>query len=719
MSRLLSLWIGLWFIAFVTCAPDARAGSWTSIGPSGGGWLTSAAVSTTGVIYAGCDVGGVYRSTNNGLTWTIINNGLLDYSVNAIVVDPIVPNTVYLGTNGGMYQSLDGGNSWTALRNGFPALNPDAYSAPIATIALDPNSHLTVYAGIGDSRHDLYGQGKIYKSINGGLSWSIVNTGSSKISTTAIIYGIAVDPTSSSIVYASTDKGVYRSADGGVNWAAKNSGLGSSTNTRKIAIDATTHTTLYLTDFAKSGSVKSKVFKSTNSGTSWSAVLTGSVLGATGDDLRLSSEFKELIVDHRNPGTLYVGDYSWVTPTVWKSTNSGSSWTDTSGGLHLGQWGQYVGYMVYGMAIDPSNSNLYSTTSMEIYQSTDAGSNWYEIYNDENPVGSGYYLGRGMNTAETWTLAVDPTNANKVYAGFWDIGFEKSTNGGSTWKRTGASLSVGDNFTALAVDPGNTSVIYAGTGGDNQGGVSQLVKSADAGETWTALGNLPTSYQINAVAIDTTTPLSSRTLYVALYGGGVYKSTNGGTSFSAVNSGLSTGNRYTSSLVISSTNHLILYAGFDMENTGNAGGVYKTTTGGTSWSRSSGSPYSIKGLAIDTLNPQNVFAAVRDTGSSDGGLYRSQDGGATWSQRFWDLYMKSVAVDPTNSSKVYAGSSEDPYYDQASGSGFYQSTDGGTTWQSANTGLNNLGVLNIVVAPSAPTVLYLGSTGSGLFKGSF
>jgi hypothetical protein len=65
MSRWLFLWIGLWFIAFVTCTPDVRAASWTSISPSGGGWLTSAAVSTTGVIYAGCDVGGVYRSS----TW--------------------------------------------------------------------------------------------------------------------------------------------------------------------------------------------------------------------------------------------------------------------------------------------------------------------------------------------------------------------------------------------------------------------------------------------------------------------------------------------------------------------------------------------------------------------------------------------------------------------------------------------------------------------------
>lgn len=46
MSRRLFLWIGLWFIAFVTCAPDAQAGSWTSMAPSGGGWLTSAAVST-------------------------------------------------------------------------------------------------------------------------------------------------------------------------------------------------------------------------------------------------------------------------------------------------------------------------------------------------------------------------------------------------------------------------------------------------------------------------------------------------------------------------------------------------------------------------------------------------------------------------------------------------------------------------------------------------
>ena len=77
--------------------------SWTIIGPGGGGWLTTIEISPNnpGVVYVGCDVGGIYKSTNNGESWQIINNGLTNYTVLDIAIDPQTISTLYAATQGG------------------------------------------------------------------------------------------------------------------------------------------------------------------------------------------------------------------------------------------------------------------------------------------------------------------------------------------------------------------------------------------------------------------------------------------------------------------------------------------------------------------------------------------------------------------------------------------------------------------------------------------
>ena len=115
-----------------------NSSGWKSIGPGGGGWLTALAFSPPNTIFAGCDVGGVYRSDDWGHTWRIVNEGLTNYNVNAILVDPLDANVIYLGTLGGVFISTDRGDTWEAKRNGFPAISPWSFSAPISTLALAP-----------------------------------------------------------------------------------------------------------------------------------------------------------------------------------------------------------------------------------------------------------------------------------------------------------------------------------------------------------------------------------------------------------------------------------------------------------------------------------------------------------------------------------------------------------------------------------------------------
>ena len=119
---------------------------------------------------------------------------------------------------------------------------------------------------------------------------------------------------------------------------------------------------------------------------------------------------------------------------------------------------------------------------------------------------------------------------------------------------------------ALAIDPSTPSTLYAGT---NAGGV---FKSINGASTWTAVNSGLTSTTVNALAIDPSTPA---TLYAGTFGGGVFKSTNGGTSWTAANSGLT--DTRVLALAIDPSTPATLYAGTF------GAGVFKSINGGTTW----------------------------------------------------------------------------------------------------------------------------------------
>ena len=115
-------------LAFLFCAGSAPgAPVWRNIGPGGGGWVPCVVVSPfdSRVVFAGCDVGGFYRSSDAGATWHICNTGLHDYAVEVIAPHPRDPAILYIGTQAGVHKSVDGGHTWSWQRSGFPP--PDRY----------------------------------------------------------------------------------------------------------------------------------------------------------------------------------------------------------------------------------------------------------------------------------------------------------------------------------------------------------------------------------------------------------------------------------------------------------------------------------------------------------------------------------------------------------------------------------------------------------------
>ncbi|MCH8011347.1 MAG: hypothetical protein IIA61_05285 [Candidatus Marinimicrobia bacterium] len=413
--------------------------SWNVIGPGGGGFLTTIEISSENpnVVYVACDVGGIYKSTNNGESWQIINNGFTNYIVQDIAIDPQTPATLYAATQGGVFKSIDKGDTWVIKRNGFPPTSKWSFSSLIAEILVDPVNPNIVYAGVGMPQI-MFGpnelpwtiveeKGVIYKSTDYGESWSkIQNTG---INSNATVYSMAIDHNDPTVLYVTTEYGVYKSTDAGNTWQSKITGL-PHLNTRNIIIDPTNSDVLYLTIWATPGSVswEGGVYKSTDAGESWAAKNDGlaQAMGDPSESINFTSNYKNIVINPQDSQVLYVANTSFRTdPGIFKTTDGGNNWTwvtrDTGANMNIESgWIFWASPVAFCLAIDPGNPDrIFFGNMMILYKTEDAGESWVQVYTDL--IGSGYWQGRGFETTVVKDITVDPANSNNVYISYADI----------------------------------------------------------------------------------------------------------------------------------------------------------------------------------------------------------------------------------------------------------------------------------------------------------
>ena len=306
-------------------------------------------------------------------------------------------------------------------------------------MALYPQDPRTIYAGTSD---------RIFKSSDGGSSWSAVNIGPSPDASREM----AIDPQTLSTLYASTYTKLFKSSDGGSSWSPVN--VLRIRSILALAVDPQTPTTVYV------GTNGDNLFRSTDGGSSWSSV--GPVSTQT------------VAFDLQSPTTVYAGtDYA-----LFKSIDGGASFSRT-GLTVLG---------VYAVAVDPkvpttlyAGTRDYSPNLTGVVKSTDGGASWSAANN-----GLGIQpLGRA--------LAIDPLNPAIIYVGIAGRGVFKSTDGGMSW--TGINTGLTNlSIYALAIDPMTPTILYAGTGAGvfvleqqpnraplADAGPDQVVEATDAG----------------------------------------------------------------------------------------------------------------------------------------------------------------------------------------------------------------------------------------------
>lgn len=307
------------------------------------------------------------------------------------------------------------------------------------------------------------------------------------------IVSIALHPTKPNILYVATDEAVYKSSDTGATWT-RFAGELARTRVISLALDPQLSATVF------AGTMGDGTYKSPDGGRTWHPYNAGIQKGT------ISAIVNQVVF---NPlGTEMV--YAATTVGVFRSLDGGRHWTERMQGM------TEVSFVVT-LAIDPQRPNvLYAGTTGGVYRTINATESWEKtstgmVASDAKMAS----MALGVNG-----LLVDPTNSDVVYAGTTN-GLYKSTDQAEHWTKIGGSIQHA-YISAIQLDPTNPSTLYMATS-------DRVQKSEDGGETWQ-----PKIHGLEAASIRSLqmSLLDPRTLYVGTNGGGLYRSTDAGESWS-------------------------------------------------------------------------------------------------------------------------------------------------------------------------------------------
>jgi hypothetical protein len=530
----------LLYLLLCVSVPTFAQGSywWEARGPEGGD-VTAMAVDPRqpSRVFAGTNGAGVFRSDDSGATWTRASTGIPSIYIYALRCDPAAANTVYAATSEGLFKTTDNGAAWAELDTGLLGPNKSlivlevdpsnaatmfvssnvssgggntqilktssggtAWSAltlPVTgytlnSMAIDPNSTSTVYAGTGCCGTT----GGVFKSVNGGTDWSVLGGVDAGLPSRGINF-LAVDSTASSTLYAATGTGLAKSTNGGATWSAVAGAPGTS-NITAFAVTPQSPNIIY-------AAVNEVVHRSSDRGATWTASST-----TTGSPVRLVTA---LAVNPSTADTVYAATRGGG---VRKSTNSGASWASSNSGLSA-NW-------IRTIAVDPQSPATVwvGTYSAGAFASTNSGRAWSSL---------AVPAGNPVITAVD-SLVFNPSASTTVYVISGGL-VSKSVNHGSTWTPATMGMPTPSTFESLAIAPSNPATLYAAKCSSTYG----LHRSTDSAATWVDQSTASGNGCFHSVAFDP----SNAAFAIAAAGGGwstdgLFMTTNGGTSFQNITS---------------------------------------------------------------------------------------------------------------------------------------------------------------------------------------
>ncbi len=522
------------------------SGSVVEVTPPGGATVTKAAPviinmlvidpTNSSIWYAiasGNPAAGIYKTTDSGDTWQPVTNGLpSSLNTSSLEIDPSAPGTLYLGASplsDGVFAKLSPDGTSLLYSTYLGGSGTDSVTA----IATDASGNAYLAGAIDSSDFPMQaafrtsgaGFAAKFDSANT-LAWSSLLGGATP---TAIALGpegeayltgstsSAAFPTANSIQpYISSN--FFYSADGGASWTASSPTGGAPPTALAlapaiapaIAVDPKTPSRVY--------ALADRLYVSNDRGQSWTP------LGTPGFPYTWAYSAPTLLLDPLTPTTIYAAGMCQSFHNncgVSKSTDGGLTWTVSSNSLPEPGLSPPItmlgSSLILGLAIDPKTpSNLYASTGLGIFKSTDGAATW-------NLTGS---LG---NAGAVTAVAVDPLNSAVLYASVGNslsAGIYKSTDAGATFTGNSNGLPSGWFADSLVLVPSVPGRVYAiGSFAPTK----DVYRSDDSGNTWMKVGSGLPDGPVSALAVD---PGNSSVVYAAPSAGGLYRSTDAGATFS-------------------------------------------------------------------------------------------------------------------------------------------------------------------------------------------
>ncbi len=458
-----------------------------------------------GVIYAGTERSGVWRSSDWGSTWNQVSEGIVPPQIYSLSQSPVGDNTLYAGTSTGLYISRDDGETWVTATN-------SSISTQILSVLADPVLPGVAYFAGSD--------GAVYKTIDDGFTFQWIGVGLPGDNVTRL----ASAPFGN--LYAVTTSGrLYISFDNGGEWFAGATEV--SETVLSVATDPELPWIAYI------GTSEGGVYRSSSNGISWEAI---------NDGLTVPYVF-HLSVDPSDGDVIYAG----TVDTIFKSTDGGDTWGEFGNGLPEG--------FVEFMDVHPDNPDLLfaSIKNAGIYKSTDGGAGWIGSAggppfegdipvlmsrSTPNKVFVGSHIegvfssldgGQTYERASTGmslfvrSVKIDPDNPEILFAGSLGGGVFRTIDGAADWTNVG----LGDrNIFSIVLDPLSSSTVYAAT---SRG----VVRSTDGGDSWVDLGQ-KTAFVLSML-VD---PTDRDVVYIGSIAGRMFKSADGGSTWMEIGEGL-------------------------------------------------------------------------------------------------------------------------------------------------------------------------------------
>jgi len=683
------------------------------IGGAGGMFVPSVSPYDSSFMMVACDMSGSYRSLDGGRTWELIHFKQMNNNVNS-VPPAYFRDRVFWNRGVELRMSRDRAGTWRS----------------VGTQPWDARTKITCLTAVPGAPDVLLvsTNGGMWRTSDDGKTWAKVLDG--EITKTVAFGG--------SVYSVSVPGAFHVSRDRGGTWVARTI----PTHGQKVFSftggQGPDGTVLF------AGAWKTGILRSRNEGKSWQVVVDK------------YEDQNELQMAHHQTKVVFAAQTggSWC-KRVWRSVDGGGTWKDAfrlrgpkrnvqpSWVQTQLRWGYYI--TKRGFCVSASDPKLaIVTTQGDFYVTRDAGESWQQQMNEIVGVLPGdpgiRYRCTGLEVTSCWEYLFDPSDRTREYIAYTDIGFARSVDNGKTWIWSAKGSPWTNTFYDVAFDPDVPGRMYAATSSrhdiphwihvapnDPKHHKGGLCISDDHAVSWRpscrGLPELPCT----SVCLDPTSPPDRRVLYVTMFGAGVFKSINGGATWTKKSRNLgNSGNMHALRIrrhpktgdlycLITANRHGLKFPV--------PGGLWRSTDGAGSWmdmTKSAALAWPTN-FAFDPGDPNRIYiSAATIPGSSQGGVYGTIDGGRSWKHILTDTMLHEsggpgydhtmcVFIHPDDRNLVYAGTTSH---------GLWFSADRGTTWRQY-TGFPFANVESVRVHPADPGQLILATHGAGVWTGPF